>query len=214
MQGLCSVFNCFFEVKIGRIVFIYIFVYKLDMKKTGLILSVAAIACSALMFSACDDLKSKLFKAFTTNKFEMDFTIPVQSTIGTKGDVGSVVQNYNLDSLISAETGGAFGLDDIKSVELKTIEVVILNPDATNNLANFEEGWCVFSSDQNMTPIGIATGLIPDTYADSYVMTPVPGINLKDYMTGKVYTYVMQSKLRRATTKALNCKLKVAFQIN
>ncbi len=183
------------------------------MKKIYTLLAFAALMAASFSFNACDKLKNDLFKAFTANGGSIDFTVPIISNTSTKTDMGTAVNNYNIDSIIKAETGGVFGLKDIKKITITEAKVKINNADADNNWANCEEGWVMFSTNQMTTPTAIATGLIPDTYSDEITLPSVAGINLKDYLTGNVLTYIVQGKMRRATTKSLNCTLSVKFYI-
>lgn len=183
------------------------------MKKFILTFTLAAFSASMMMFTSCDKIKSNLFKAFSADGGSIDFTIPIISTVGTKGDVGSFADTFNIDKIIRDNTGGVFGLKDIKKIWVEEAKVLINNADADNNFANFEEGWLVFSTNNNMTPVAIATGPNPDVFNAEFNLPPVSGVNLKDYMTGDVFNYVMQAKMRRATTKVLNCTLKMKLRI-
>ena len=171
------------------------------MKKRIYTAAVAALALLAVGFSACDKLKDELFKAFTANGGSVDFTVAIISNTGVKTDMGTAVNQYNIDSIIKAETGGTFGLNDIKSITIEEAKVKINNPDASNNWANCEEGWVTFATDTKPTPVTVATGILPDTYSEEITLPSVAGINIKDYLSGKMLTYVIQGKMRRATTK-------------
>lgn len=167
-----------------------------------------------LGLSSCEKIKDKLFTAFITNSADVEFTINIVTTTNAKTEIGLIKQTVNLDSIIKAETGNAFSLDDITSINMEEAKVTILNPDATNNFANFEEGWLEFNTDINLTPILVATGLNPDVYADSWMLPVDKSINLKDYLKGTHLAYILQAKARRVTSKPLDCKLAIKFKVN
>lgn len=167
-----------------------------------------------LGLSSCEKIKDKLFTAFITNSADAEFTINIVTTTNAKTEIGLIKQTMNLDSIIKAETGNAFSLDDITSINMEEAKVTILNPDATNNFANFEEGWLEFNTDINLTPILVATGLNPDVYADSWMLPVDKSINLKDYLKGNHLAYILQAKARRVTSKPLDCKLAIKFKVN
>lgn len=167
-----------------------------------------------LGLASCDKLKEKLFTAFITNSADMDFTVNVINTIDTRSDIGSMTTNMNIDSIIKAETGDAFSLKDIKSINIEECKLTVLNPDATNNFANFEEGWLVFNTNAGAAPIQIATGLNPDVYSDTWYLPVDKTINLKDYLGGNTLAYIVAAKARRVTTKKLDCKMAIKFKVN
>lgn len=182
------------------------------MKPRHLLLPAMA-AFLAISISSCEQLKSKLFQSFIAKTLDVDFTIPIVNTTAMRSDMGSVTNFVNLDSIIKAETGNAFSINDIKSVTVESCELNLLNPDQNNNFANFEEGWVSLHSDVNTTPIEINTGMNPDVYSTKWILPEIAGVELKGYLTGKMINYVFAAKARRVTTKDLNCRLTVQFRV-
>jgi len=180
--------------------------------KLFIIFMLAFVVTTSLI--SCEDIKDKLFKAFVTNSFEENFTVNIITTTNAKTDIGLISQNINLDSIIKTETNNAFSLDNITTISVEEVKVTILNPDANNNFANFEEGWLEFNTNVNTTPILIATGLNPDVYSDFWLMPVDKSQNLKEYLRGNHLAYVMSAKARRVTTKPLDCKVAVKFKVN
>jgi len=119
-----------------------------------------------------------------------------------------------MDSIIKSQTGDAFSLEDIESINVQECKLTILNPDTENNFANFEEGQVFFNTNTNPTPLIIASGPNPDVYSDSWLIPVDASVNLKPYLLGTQLNYNISGKARRATTKPLNCKLSVKFKIN
>ncbi|MBL7811463.1 MAG: hypothetical protein JNL57_04490 [Bacteroidetes bacterium] len=170
---------------------------------------------AVLLFSTtgCEKLKKKLFKAFTTGAVTENFTIPVITDTTVKADWGTINNPYNIDSIIKAETGNLFSLNDIKKITVDEVKLELTDADADNNFANFREGYCGFYTDVNTTPVEIATGVNPDVYSSTWMLPPIADINLKDYLSGHSLTYLLAGKARRATNKVLHGKIHVKFHV-
>lgn len=177
--------------------------------------TIAGLLTAGLAFTTtgCEAVKDALFQAFSARGIEETFTIPVISDTTLKVDFGTLKDEFNIDSIIKAETGGQFSLADIKKITVEEAKLTLLDADADNNFANFQEGWLTFNTNSNPTPVEIATGLNPDVYSEVWFLPPLTGVNLKDYMSGTELNYVVAGKARRATTKPLTCKLSVKFLI-
>lgn len=179
------------------------------------VLSVAAALTAGLMFttSSCDKLKDALFQAFYTQGVSQTFDIPIINTTNTETTFGTLVDKFNIDSIIKAETNDAFSLNDIKKITITEAKVTLLNADVDNNFANFESGMLTFSTNSNPTPLTVATGPNPDVYSETFMLPPIPDTNLKSYLAGSELTYVISGKARRVTNKVLNARLDVKFYI-
>lgn len=167
----------------------------------------------AFALAGCNKIKDELFKSFTASGGSINFEIPVITSTSAYTEAGQAVSYIDLDSLIKAETSNNFGLNDIKGVYIEEARIVINNPDAANNWGNFEEGRIDFSTDSKPAKVSVATGLIEDKYAEEFKFPPVSGINLKEYLSGKVLTYELWAKMRRPTDKVLNCTLFARLRI-
>jgi len=181
-------------------------------RKINLTVIIALVALVG--FSSCDKLKDKLFVSFVASTAAVPFTINEITTINTQFDLGLLSQRVNLDSLIKDQTGNAFGLDDIKSINLEEVVITILNPDPANNVANFEQGNLIFATNTSPSPVIVASGLNPDVYAESWNMPVDKTINLADHLKGTQLLYVLSGRARRVTTKKLNCQMVVKFKVN
>jgi hypothetical protein len=104
-------------------------------------------------------------------------------------------------------------LNDIKKITIESAKLHLLDPDIDNNFANFEEGWLHFNTNTMPAIVTVATGLNPDVYAEDWMLPPLGGINLKDYLSGNELNFKVTAKARRVTNKTLTCELKVAFLI-
>jgi hypothetical protein len=189
------------------------------MKKSLSIFSVAIfLSLAAVSFSSCDKLKEKLFEAFSTGGGDVDFTIPIVTSTGVENKYATEKIYINVDSIIKAETGGLFSLDNVKKISVESAEIYVNNPDNDNNLANFEGGGVIFNTfnptknDWN-EPMLVASDDLQDAYADYHKMIITENVNLKEHLRGNEIAYWYVAKARRVTTKPLDCTLKVRLHI-
>jgi hypothetical protein len=191
-----------------------LYLFHINFMKTKIfVMAVALTAGLTLTTTSCDKLKDALFVAFFTNALEQEFTIPVISDTTQTGAIGTLNDNFNIDSIIDAETGGQFSLADIDKITVTEARLTLLNADAGNNFANFENGSLEFNTNSQPTPLLIATGLNPDVYSEEWLLPSIANVNLKEYLTGTQLNYYVTAKARRATSHTLQCKLKVRFHI-
>ena len=177
---------------------------------SSVILAVVAV----LGFTACSDLKDKIFQSFTTSATSVDFTINIVTSTTAQTEIGTLIQHVNIDSIIKAETGDAFSLDDISSINVEEVKITIKNPDVDNNFANFEDGSLLFHTNTDPTPVQVASGVNPDVFATEWLMPVDNSINLKNHLKGTEIGYVLKGKARRVTTKPLDCVMAIKFKIN
>ncbi len=104
-------------------------------------------------------------------------------------------------------------MKDVTSVNPNQISLKILNPDTANNFANFESGSLSFFSDNNTTPFSFDF-TNANQYADSISLPLDTTVNLKSYMMGKNFNYILKGKLRKATTSTLNVRATVKFKVH
>lgn len=184
-------------------------------KKAGVC---SVLLLSVLLYVSCDKLKDKLFEAFTTGMTDVNLTIPVVSSTAGEGKIETLPVFINVDSIIKANTGGLFSLNSVGKITVERADLTINNPDATNNLANFESGILLFNTlnpqtnDWN-TPMGVGRGDITDNYATSLSFALIPDVNLKEHLRGTRVIYFYGYKARRVTTKPLNCTIRMKLKI-
>ncbi len=171
-----------------------------------------------MIFVSCDKLKDKLFEAFTTGMTDVNFTVPVVTNTAAEGKIETLPIFINVDSIIRANTGGLFSLNSVSTIMVETADLTINNPDASNNLANFESGLLLFNTfnpqtnDWN-TPMGVGREDIKDNYATSLSFALIPDVNLKEHLRATKVIYLYGYKARRVTTKPLNCTIRMKLKI-
>jgi hypothetical protein len=126
--------------------------------------------------------------------------------------LGSYAFTLNLDSIVKANTGGAFGANSVNSVKIKQVTIKIINPDAFDNLANIDSARVTLQSSSNTTPIDLFHIGFDSTYADTYVYTTTNSPELLPYLKGNILTYSIYGKLRSATNKPLGLVLDVTLR--
>ena len=188
---------------------------KKTLKKPGVSL---ALIMLVILYGSCDKLKDKLFDAFTTGMTDVSLTIPVVSSTTGEGKIETLPIFVNVDSIIKANTGGIFSLNSVSKITVESADLTINNPDAGNNLANFESGLLLFNTlnpqtnDWN-TPMGVGPGDITDNYATSLSFALIPDVNLKEHLRGTKVIYFYGYKARRVTTKSLSCTIRMKLKI-
>lgn len=175
------------------------------------------IFAALIIFTACSSCK-KIAKAFGGSDIaapQYQVTIPiVPFVLPTEISLGSYSFSFNLDSVVRANTSGAFGAKDVNSIKIKQVSINILNADQLNNLANFSSARVTLYSNANNTPVELFAINFADTYAASYNYTTTNSPELLSYLKGSVLTYTLYGKMRRVTTKPLSMTLDVILRAN
>lgn len=177
------------------------------MKKSIYILSLLALIIS------CDKLK-ELAKA--NFKFDIDNVIITLPSIGsTLSFATQDAFKLNLDSLIKAQSAD-LNSSNIKKFTLNSIDLTLLNPDSTNNFANFSTLNFNLLTDKTTSPQLIGTITNTDSYATTLNVPVNQTVDVKKILADDKPTnfyYVVNGTLRRATTKALQIKVKANYTV-
>jgi hypothetical protein len=180
------------------------------MRKTYLFLTLMSVVVT-IAFSSCEKIKEKLFEAFTAKGADVQFTIPVIATTN-EVTIGTSSVNFNVDSTIKANTGGAFGVGILDQVNPEEVTLSLLNADQLNNLANFESFKVQVTTSNNSNPIVIASMSNPDTFGTTVNLTVDNTKQLLDLLKASSVRYDVIGKARRITTKQLNAQLVVKLK--
>lgn len=190
------------------------------MKKILLSLSLLAFIGSASVFTSCDAIKKKAKEEagvdlnFTTDGIEGTFDIPVITTLNVTTYPDTVEMPMDLESQITAYSS-LLGMDDVTSVTIEDMDLIINNADNANDASNFYTALAIMYSDSKPDAITVSSNdVIPDTHTNTIDLVPSPGINLLDYLrTGTKLYYVTGVNMRKTTNKVLNCTLRVKYHI-
>lgn len=189
------------------------------MKKTFIALSALALTTLAVSCSVKDKILDAVFTAFTANVANYDATIPAITNVTSYQSLSDETVQFDLDSAVKAQTGDQFSIDNINTVTMEAITLTLDGtgteaPDANNNFANFEMVKVTFHSDANNTPVTFELTNNPDTYATTLTIPVDNTVNLKSYLTGKIFTYNVSAKARRGTTHPLHVNVAVKMKID
>ncbi|MDB5248908.1 MAG: hypothetical protein JWQ40_3302 [Segetibacter sp.] len=174
-------------------------------------------AVTAGTLGSCKKVISKLFTGFDAQIPEFVVNIPYYplppgTPVPASAIETNTTESFNLDSIIKANTAGAFGAGDVNSVKIKRIVLTILEPDQNNNLSNFESLNMSISSNSNSTRVPLASFIFQDVYTPTRTYEPgSEAPELKSYLAGTQLTYHSSTKIRRYTTKPLKLSIKVTI---
>lgn len=181
------------------------------MKK--LLVFFSTVLLLAAVFYSCKKLVAAIFGGTDVSAPEVQVTVPaIPFVTANEIEIGTFSFQFNLDSIVKANTGGVFGVNAVNSIKVKQVVVNITNADQLNNLANFESARVSLKSDVNSTPVQIFSATFPDTYASTATYTPANNPELLPYLKGAVISYTIYGKLRRITSKPLNIVVAVTLR--
>lgn len=174
------------------------------------------ISVSLLIFviagMSCNKIKDAIFPSIDVNLPAFQIRVPaIPIVLNSEASLGSFTINFNLDSIIRANTAGAFGAGAVSTIKVKKMVISVSNGDAANNLANFESARFTFSSNTKTTPAELVSITLTDTFATSYTAEPTSSPELKEYLTGTQLTYSLFGKARRTTSKPLNFSVAITL---
>ena len=174
------------------------------------------ISVSLLIFviagMSCNKIKDAIFPSIDVNLPAFQIRVPaIPIVLSSEASLGSFTINFNLDSIIRANTAGAFGAGAVSTIKVKKMVISVSNGDGANNLANFESARFTFSSNTKTTPAELVSITLTDTFATSYTAEPTSSPELKEYLTGTQLTYSLFGKARRTTSKPLNFSVAITL---
>ena len=182
------------------------------MKKLSFV-SVLAIIVAVVALNSCSKVASLLLYDVPLQSGSVTINVPATSDTGATAS-GSATNSINIDSVIKAYTANALGVSNITSLKLTSINIIVNNPDSTNNLQNFSSLYASFTANTSSTPYVINIPNNPNTYAASLSVPVDSTAELKSYLNGNNFTYSVGGHLRAATTTTLNCTVNFTFDIH
>lgn len=183
---------------------------KIHTFKTALVLAMSVASVST--FQSCTKVAEKLHFNLKMQTRSVNFTIPASSFTAGNTTVGPVTSSYNVDSFIKAQTGDVLGIKNIKSVKIASAKMNINNATAANNFQNLESVYASFTSDTYNEPFIVSADKIPDSYAASMDIPVNTEAELKSYI-GTQFSYILNTKLRKATTEPLYCTIVYTYNV-
>ncbi|MBL7773810.1 MAG: hypothetical protein JNM95_13175 [Chitinophagaceae bacterium] len=181
--------------------------------KRNFVITAAVILIGSVLLSSCSAIKKKLNVDIDMTSSNVEFTIPVITTVGTT-DMGEQTIPVNIDSIIKANNA-ELAASNIKSVKLKSCTITLLDGDGQNNFAALQACSASFYSNTQTTPVQLAS-ISDNPDVESYNLTlPVnASIDLKDYFGATSFTYHITGTSRKTTTKELHAKATIRYTLN
>lgn len=178
-----------------------------------LIFTLTVAASFVAILPSCKKIIAAVYGGQDVAVPEYQFIIP-QIYIVPPGElpIGSYSFYFNLDSTVKANTGGVFGENSVNSVKIKKVTIKIINPDAYDNLSNFDSARVTLESSTNSTPVELFKIGFASTYADSLNYIPTNSPELLSYIKGKTITYNVFGKMRSPTNKPLGLAVDVTLR--
>ena len=185
---------------------------RVNMKKSVIFLSILIVG--AMSLASCNKIAGLLSYNLALQTIDGQFTVPIITDTTQSQNAGTTTVYINVDSFIRASTGNNLGVNNISSVKVQSCSITAQNADSHNNFANFQSCDFSFSSDVNSSVIHPATITNnQDTYAASINLPVDNNLELKSYLTGHQFSYFIKAKMRRPTTKQINCTVHVQMNI-
>lgn len=176
------------------------------MKKSLLMVAVATMG-----LVSCEKVKDMIKFNVGVQSQNIEFNVPILAAAGEQNLAAATVQ-LNIDSIIKAQNKEV-GVDNIKSAKVTEVTLEILNPDNDNNLAIVEGAKVMLSSDTKTEPVTIAElENNPDEYKTT-ITIPAKDVDLAEYLKSTNYSYTLWAKTRRGTTKELQCKATIKYDL-
>jgi hypothetical protein len=173
------------------------------------------IIAFSIGLQSCDKIKDKFFPGFEAEPSDIQLSIPVITSTTAAMPIVSITTNFNMDSIIKAETLNAFSIKNVESITVQELSLMIADADTNNNLGNMESIAVSLHSDANANPTVIANSpLVPNEYLSELTLSPIASNNLRPYMTGSQLTYTISGKARKVTTKPLTCMIHMRLRMN
>ena len=173
----------------------------------SLVIIVGFTSCSKII----GDLVSKFLSMQTV---DAQFTLPIITDVTNTQSYGPTSSYVNVDSFITAYSSGNYTIKNVKSAHMQSCTISIDSPDNKNNFANLESCEVDLNSDVNTTVIHPATITNnPDVFAGTINIPVDSTIDMKGYLNSKQFNYTIKAKMRRATTKSLNCTIHIKMNI-
>ena len=182
------------------------------MKKiAGLALVLIVIAAG---IGSCKKVVKAVFKGLDLDAPSITVEIPrIFFVPPDEFGFATLTQPFNLDSVVRANTAGAFGASDVSSVKVKQMFFSISNADSENNLSNLESARVAFSSNTNPNPVDIANITFPKNNESSFTYIPENPIELRPFLNGNELRYKVFGKARKMTSKPMTLTVRVTLRV-
>lgn len=171
-----------------------------------------SLSLISIAISSCNKIKEAIKANVDLTSADIEFTIPQITAIGA-ANMGSKDVYLNVDSIIKANNA-KLSASYIRSVNIKSCTITMIDGDANNNFSALESCKVDFSSNVNTNFITLAeiTGN-PDVEMYTLEIPVNTTIDLKDYFNATTFSYNLSGTARKITTKDILCHATVKFSL-
>lgn len=165
--------------------------------------SLAVMASISILSASCDKVKDAIKVNIPLQQASIKFDIPPVAA-GTN-PLAEFQVRFDVDSAIRANAS-QFSASNIKSVKLESLKISTSNATANDHFGVLSACTAKLSSDVNSNWITIAEITNnPDAAASTLTIPVNTTQEMKDYFTGKSFSYILSGTARRNTTTTLHC---------
>lgn len=174
-------------------------------------ISMLSLAFALLLgASACKKIKEATQISIPLTTEEVAFTIPMIISVGTQ-EIASVTFPINIDSIIKANNV-EFATKNIKSVNVNSCKLMLLDGDATDNFSALQDCAVRFTSNVNSGEVILAEITNnPDVASQELVIPVKSSLDLTSYFKTNSFSYRVTGTTRKTTSKPLQCKARLSF---
>lgn len=167
---------------------------------------------TSVALTSCDKIKEATNQDVTITPEAVNFTIPIITNTAAVTKIGEFSLNVDLDAKIK-EKASKFGIKNIKSIKVSSVTVSLNNSDDNNNFGNMETLEGSISADNQTSQVAVKVANNPATAASTITLPANGNIELKSLVTGANIKYTFNGKMRKATTKALEARATVKYEL-
>lgn len=185
---------------------------KIIYMKRNIFFALGLLALLTIVNTSCNKIKDAVKANIVLTSADVEFTIP-QITATGQANLASKNVYLNVDSIIKANNT-KLGAGYIKSVFIKSLTVTMIDGDANNNFSALQSCKLEFSTNANTNMYTLAEITNnPDTEAYTLEIPVNGGINLKDYFNATTFSYVLSGNARKTTSKDIQCKATIKYDL-
>jgi hypothetical protein len=167
-----------------------------------------------LLIYSCSKGNEHLSRDLYTPLMPVTFDIRVISNINTTKTISEFRFNLNLDSIVKSTAGESFGASDIKSIQLRSLRMDVVNFDTTYNFRLIDSLQIRLRAGTDTTSI-LAQSISNPDISSQTLNLPLSAVQpeLKAIMTTPTFFYLLTGKMRRPTTQPFKASITAQYKI-
>lgn len=165
--------------------------------------------------TACNKIIKALLQSFTFNA-PITVSIPVMPVVGSTDTIWLPTFNFNVDSLIKAQTGNSYNLNLVDDVQIEDMQLSLSNTDANNNISNFSAINILTQTNAGGSwgnTQFVSNNTVPDVNASTLDMNMNSPISLLASLKNNSLRFGTALTIRRASTVAMEGTLTLTMRV-